>query len=166
VKRAQAIGAIAAAWISLVVPALCAGQSLPAEIRSNGQSVTLVARMPETASMAWLVTPVPQASLQDGQAAELVVLQQTLAFERGQTVTAQGQIVAGPEATAQVFTSKPQQGAGSALVNGVNQVRTFPLVSGFDPAQGSARDTQILLIRHEISTDDVSATLRITMVAL
>jgi hypothetical protein len=158
---------IAGAWvISLVVPLSWAGQG----VVSAGQSVALVARMAETASVAGYVSPIPQDLLEDGQSAEMVVLQQSWTFGRGQTVDAECEVVTGPGATAEVFTSEPQDLASSfvrtASSLGTRQVRTFSLVDNFDPAKGSRWDTQILLIVHDTPGETSSASVRITVVAL
>ena len=169
-KRAKFIGVIAAALvISFVAPLSWAGQGT-GEIHSAGQSVALVARMPETASVAGMVSPVPQELLEDGQTGDMVVLQESWTFAPGQTVDAQCQVMTGPGVTAEMLTSKPQylgnSFLGTASVAGTNQVQTFPLVSGFDPAKGSLSDTQILLIVHSATGDTSSASVRITVVAL
>jgi hypothetical protein len=170
-KRAKFIGVIAATWvISFVAPLSWAGQRSPGEFLSGGQSVALVARMPETASVAGFVSPVPQDLLEDGEAAEMVVLQESWTFARGETLDAKCEVITGPQATAELFTSKPQYLRTSFLSPasspGTSQVRTFPLVANFDPARGSLSDTQILLIVHRIPEDASSASVRITVVAL
>jgi len=170
-ERAKSIGVIAATWIiSFVVPLSWAGQRPLGEIHSAGQSVTLVAYMPDTASMAWSISPVPQTLLEDGQTGHMVVLQQSWTFARGETLHAEAQVMTEPQATAQLFTSEPQHlatgFASPASFLGTSQVRTFPLVANFDPARGTLRDTQILLIVHEIPEDASSASVRITVVAL
>jgi hypothetical protein len=108
--------------------------------------------------------------LEDGQTADMVVLQESWAFARGQTLQAECQVVTEPDATAELFTSKPQYLPSSfvspASFLGTRQVRTFPLVDGFDPAKGSLTDTQILLIVRSIPGDTSSASVRITVVAL
>jgi hypothetical protein len=170
-KRAKSIGVIAAIWaISLVAPPAWAGQQAAGEIHSGGQSVVLVARMPETASVAGYVTPIPQDLLEDGQTGDMVVLQESWTFAPGQTVAAECQVMTGPGATAELLTSKPQYLANSflstALSSGTSQVQTFPLITGFDPAKGSLSDTQILLIVRGAAEEASSASVRITVVAL
>jgi hypothetical protein len=169
-KRAKSIGVIAAIWaISLVAPPAWAGQQAGGEIHSGGQSVALVAWMPETASVAGYVAPIPQDLLEDGQTGDMVLLQQSWTFAPGQTVASECQVVTGPGATAELFSSKPQYLANSflstALSSGTSQVQTFPLITGFDPAKGSLSDTQILLIVRTPG-DTSSASVRITVVAL
>jgi hypothetical protein len=162
---------IAATWIvSLVAPLSWAGQRSPAEIHSAGQSVALIAWLPETASVTGFVSPVPQTLLEDGQTAEMVVLHQSWTFAPGETLDAECQVITEPQATAQLFTSKPQYLAtgflSPASFLGTSRVQTFPLVDNFDPAKGFLTDTQILLIVHNIPGDASAATVRITAVAL
>jgi hypothetical protein len=75
-----------------------------------------------------------------------------------------------PQATAELFSSRAQVLADSfvstASFLGAGQVRTFPLVTSFDPAKGSRSDTQILLIVHSAPGDTSSASVHITVVAL
>jgi len=171
--RTKFTGVIAAALISsFVAPLSWAGQRSQSQSLSASQGVALIARMPETASLAWLINPVPQNSLQDGQTAEMVVLRETWAFAGGQTLDAECQVTTGPQATAQVFTSRgqyPATGFAASFLE-TSPVQTFPLVTNFDPAKGSVTDTQILLIIHNAgdneSGGDASASVRITVVAL
>jgi hypothetical protein len=170
-KRAKSIRVIAAMWVlSFVAPLSWAGQRSPGELQSAGQSVTLVARMPETASVAGFTWAVPQTLLKDGQTADMVVLRQSWTFARGETLDAEGQVITEPQATVQLFTSRPRDLAGglasSTSFLGTSQVRTFPLVADFDPAKGSLRDTQILLIVRSVPDGNSSASVRITVVAL
>jgi hypothetical protein len=167
-KPAKAIGIISAIWaLSFVAPPAWAGQG--AEIHSGTQSVALVARMPETASVAGLITPVPQELLEDGQSAETVLLQQSWTFAPGQTLSAECEVATGPQATAEIFTSGSQNlinGFVSAVPSvGAGETRSFPLVSGFDPAKGTVTDTQMLLIAHDSPGEDLSASVRVTVVA-
>jgi hypothetical protein len=169
-KRPGSIGVIAAACIlSLIAPLSWAGQPQAGLLPSSGQSITLVAQLPDTAHVAGFISPVPQASLEDGQTAEMVVLQQSWTFARGETLDAQCQVMTDPQTTAELFTAKPRYlpaaflGSSSSL--GTGQVRTFPLVSGFDPANGSMSDAQILLLLHNAPGVASSASVRITVVA-
>ncbi len=175
-RRAQRIGIIAAAWImAFAAPLLWAGQQAGGGIQSGAQGVVLVATMPGAASMASLVSPVPQNLLEDGQTGEMLVLQQSWTLGRGETLDAQCQVVAGPQANAQLFTSRtqylPSSFVSTASSLGSSQVQTFPLVTGFDPAKGSLTDAQILLVVHGIPGQsapggDSSVSVRITVVAL
>ena len=170
-KRARSIGVIAATWvISFVAPLSWAGQRSPGEFHSAAQSVTLVAQLPSTASVAGFISPVPQDLLEDGQTADMVVLQESWTFARGETLAAECQVMTEPQATAELFTSRPRYLANSfvspASFLGSSQVRTFPLVANFDPAKGSLRDAQILLIVHSSPGDASSASVRITVVVL
>jgi hypothetical protein len=170
-QRAKCMGVLAGIWIlSLVAPLSWAGQQSAGEIHSAGQGVTLVAQLPNTASVAGYISPVPQSLLEDGQTADMVVLQESWTFGRGETLDAQCQVMTGPDATAELFTSRSQYLATSfarpASFVGTSQVRTFPLVDNFDPAKGSLNDTQILLIVPSIPGDTSSASVRITVVAL
>jgi hypothetical protein len=156
-------------FISFVAP-LWAGQQSSGELHSAGQGVTLLARMPETASVAGFIMPVPQALLEEGQTADVVVLRQSWTFARGETLDAQGQVIADPQTTIQLFISKPQHlatgFAGSTSFHGTSQVRTFPLAAGFDPAKGTLKDAQILLIVRSASGESSPASVRITVIAL
>jgi hypothetical protein len=170
VAGAKYIRAIAvASVISLVAPLCWAGQLSPGEIHSGGQSVVLVAQLPETASTTWFVSPVPQASLQDGQTADLVVLRQAWTFARGETLNAECQVTTEPQATAQLLTSTPQyldSFLGTRSLPGTRQEWKFPLVTDFDPGKGSVTDAQILLIVRNAPGEASSASVRITVVAL
>jgi hypothetical protein len=167
-KRTKTLGIVAATWALLfvVLPAW-AGQA--AEVHSGAQSVVLMARMPETASVAGLVTPVPQELLGNGQTAETVLLQQSWTFAQGQTLQAECTVAMGPQATAEMFTSGSQFMAcgfvSAAPSVGANQTRSFPLITKFDPAKGTLTDSQILFIAHGASGDDLSASVRVTVVA-
>jgi hypothetical protein len=171
-QRTKSIGVLAAVWIVAFAapPPSWAGPQSPGGLRSAGQGVTLVAQLPDTAGMAWFISPVAQAMLEDGQTAEMVILQQSWTFARGETLDAQCQVTTEPQATAQLFTSKPQDLVTSfvspASLLGTSQVRTFPLVANFDPANGSQTDAQILLIVHGGPGDASSASVRITVIAL
>jgi hypothetical protein len=165
------MGVSAATWvISLIAPLSWAGQRSPDEIRSAAQSVTLVARLPTTAGVAGLIRTVPQTLLGDGQTAEMVVLQESWTLARGQTFAAECQVMTEPHATAEVFTSQPQNRATSLVSSAAfletKEVRTFPLVTNLDPAKGFQWDTQILLVVHHIPGETSAASVRITVVAL
>jgi hypothetical protein len=170
-KQAKSIGVSAAAWVVwLIAPLSWAGQRPPDEIRSAAQSVTLFAQLPTTAGVAGLIRAVPQTLLGDGQTAEMVVLQESWTLARGQTLDAECQVMTEPHATAEVFTSKPQNRATSLVSPAsfleTRRARTFPLVTDFDPARGFQWDTQILLIVQHIPGETSSASVRITVVAL
>jgi hypothetical protein len=172
-QRAGFIGPIAATWIiALVAPLSWAGQRPPGEFQSGPQSVTLVAHLPNTVGVGAHITPVPQTLLESGQTADMVVLQESWTFARGETFVAECQVTTEPQATATLFTSKPQDPqelaasfASPASFLAGRQVRTFSLVTGFDSAKGSQWDTQILLIARSGSGDN-AASVRITVVAL
>jgi hypothetical protein len=163
--------AVAAAWIiSLVAPPSWAGQQPPGEFHSAAQTVTLVAQLPDAASVAGLISPVPQDLLADGQTAEIVTLRESWTFAQGETLDAQCEVVTEPEAAAELFTSKAQYLATSLISTassfGARQVRTFPLVAGFDPAKGLLTNEQSLLIVHNVAGDTSSAAVRITITAV
>jgi hypothetical protein len=174
-KRTKSIRVIAATWIlSIAAPLSWAGPQSAGEIRSTGQSVALVAHLPNTARVAWLVSPVPQDLLEDGQSADLVVLQESWTFARGETLEAECRVMTEPDAMAELFTSRPQYFQTSFVSPasfGTRQVRTFPLVADFDPGKGTLTDTQILLIvrgatGRSVPGEASSADVRITVVAL
>jgi hypothetical protein len=170
-KWARPIGVLATAWMfSFVVVFSWAKPQSSGEFHSAAQSVRLFAQLPETAGVAWFIRPVPQTLLENGQTADVVVLQESWTFARGQTVEANCQVVTEPQAAAEFFSSKPQYVATSfsppASFLGTSQVQTFPLVAKFDPARGPMTDTQSLVIVRNAHGDVSSAGVRITVVAL
>lgn len=121
--------------------------------------------------MAWLIRPVPQTLLENGQTADLLVLQELWTFARGETLDAECQVMTEPQAAAVLFGSDPQDSDPSLLYRPTSflptsQVRTFPLVTKFDPARGPLTDSRFLVIFRNAPGGIFSAGVRITVVAL
>jgi hypothetical protein len=172
-KRSKSIGLISAACMaSLVVQCSWAGRhsGIDFQTNSNQQSIRLVARLPETVRVAWVVQPVPQDLRLKGQAADLVVLQESWTFARGETLDAQCEVTTDPTVVARLLPSAPSDSAAILAHRdwflSASGIQTYSLATKFDPGRGSLTDTRFLLLIHSGSAPSVPASVHITVVAL
>lgn len=132
-----------------LLPLLCGlVPAARAQIDSTRASVTLIARLPESATVRWTVQPVPGIQSQRGLQSNLVTVQSMWVFGAGQTVRAVAQLEGDDQGASLIALDGPDL-LRTAAIHGflsTPSMRTVPLLADFLLRNSARVDTNHLLV--------------------